>query len=72
MEGTKQQNTIPTVHNISSSKAISPLWLLEELENTGITYKAVNLPRRSVGSYERLDSLPAQKVAYGDAGTCRR
>ncbi|OBT75450.1 hypothetical protein VF21_05736 [Pseudogymnoascus sp. 05NY08] len=36
MDGIKQQKTIPTVYNMSSSKAISALWPLEELADAGI------------------------------------
>lgn len=56
MDGTKQQKTIPTVYNLSSSKAISALWALEELADAGIKYKVVNLPRRGADSYKVLKS----------------
>lgn len=56
MDGTKQQTTIPTVYNLSSSKAISALWALEELADAGIKYKVVNLPRRGIDSYKVLKS----------------
>ena len=56
MDGNKQQKTIPTVYNMSSSKARQVLWALEELADTGIKYKVVNLPRRGPDTYETLKS----------------
>lgn len=56
MEGTKQQKTIPTVYNMSSSKAREVLWALEELADTGIKYKVVNVPRRGADTYKILKS----------------
>ena len=50
MDGTKQQKTIPTVYNLSSSKAREVLWALEELADGGIKYKVVNLRRRRADS----------------------
>jgi glutathione S-transferase len=46
MDGKKQQKIIPTVYNLSSSKAIEVLWALEELADDGIKYNVVNLSRR--------------------------
>lgn len=56
MDGIKQQKTIPTVYNMSSSKAISSIWALEELADAGIRYKIVNLPRRGADTYKVLKS----------------
>ncbi|OBT63024.1 hypothetical protein VE03_08165 [Pseudogymnoascus sp. 23342-1-I1] len=52
----KQQKIIPTVYNMSSSKAIASLWALEELADAGIKYKVVNLSRRSFNTYKVLKS----------------
>lgn len=38
MDGNKQQKTIPTVYDMSSSKAREVLWALEELADAGIKY----------------------------------
>jgi glutathione S-transferase len=46
MVGKLQQKTIPTVYNMSSSKAREVLWALEELADDGIKYNVVNLSRR--------------------------
>ena len=46
MDGNTQQDTIPTVYNMSSSKAREVLWALEELADNSIKYKVVNLRRR--------------------------
>jgi len=43
MDGNKQQKTIPTVYNMSSSKAREVFWALEELADAGIKYNVVNL-----------------------------
>lgn len=51
-----QQKTIPTVYNMSSSKAREVLWALEELADTGIKYKVVNVPRRGADTYKILKS----------------
>lgn len=56
MEGNKQQKTIPTVYNMSSSKAREVLWALEELADTGIKYKVVNVRRRGADTYKILKS----------------
>lgn len=56
MAGIKQQKTIPTVYNMSSSKAISSLFALEELADAGIKYKVINLPRRGADTYKVLKS----------------
>ncbi|OBT83461.1 hypothetical protein VE02_07414 [Pseudogymnoascus sp. 03VT05] len=56
MDGLKQQKTIPRVYNMSSSKAISALWPLEELADAGIKYKVVNLPRRGADTCNVLKS----------------
>lgn len=56
MDGNKQQKTIPTVYNMSSSKAREVLWALEELADTGIKYKVVNLRRRGPDTYKVLKS----------------
>ncbi|KFY47568.1 hypothetical protein V496_10576 [Pseudogymnoascus sp. VKM F-4515 (FW-2607)] len=56
MDGIKQQKTVPTVYNMSSSKAIASLWALEELADSGIKYKVVNLSRRSFNTYKVLKS----------------
>lgn len=42
----KKQTTIPTIYNMSSSKAREVVWAIEELADAGIEYKIVNLPRR--------------------------
>lgn len=56
MDGIKQQKTIPTVYNMSSSKAIASVWALEELADAGIKYRIVNLSRRSFNTYKVLKS----------------
>ena len=56
MEGNKQQKTIPTVYNMSSSKAREVLWALEELADTGIKYKVINLHRGGSDTYKILES----------------
>ncbi|EON65068.1 hypothetical protein W97_04303 [Coniosporium apollinis CBS 100218] len=56
MAGNKQQKTIPTVYNMSSSKAREVLWALEELADTGIKYNVVNLLRRGADTYKVLKS----------------
>ena len=56
MDGNKQQKTIPTVYNMSSSKAREVLWALEELADTGIKYKIVNVRRRGADTYKILKS----------------
>ena len=56
MDGSKQQKTIPTLYNMSSSKAQEVLWALEELADAGIKYKVVNLSRRSFDTYKVLKS----------------
>ena len=56
MDGNKGQTTIPTVYNMSSSKAREVLWALEELADTGIKYKVVNVRRRGANTYQILKS----------------
>ena len=56
MDGNKQQKTIPTVYNMSSSKAREILWALEELAHTGIKYKVVNVRRRGADTDKILKS----------------
>jgi glutathione S-transferase len=56
MDGNKQQKTIPTVYNMSSSKAREVLWALEELADAGIKYNVVNLRRRGADTYKVLKS----------------
>ena len=56
MDGNKQQKTIPTVYNLSSSKAREVLWALEELADTGIKYKVVNVRRQRADTYKILKS----------------
>ena len=56
MDGNKGQMTIPTVYNMSSSKAREVLWALEELADTGIKYKVVNVRRRGPDTYQILKS----------------
>ena len=56
MNGNRQQKTIPTVYNMSSSKAREVLWALEELADTGIQYKVVNVRRRGADTYKILKS----------------
>ncbi len=51
MDGNKQQKTIPTVYNMSSSKAREVLWALEELADAGIKYNVVNLRRGRAGPF---------------------
>lgn len=54
MAGNKEQKTIPTVYNLSSSKARGILWALEELADAGIKYNVVNLGRRHSDTYKIL------------------
>lgn len=56
MDGNKAQKTIPTVYNMSSSKAREVLWALEELAEAGIKYKVVNLRRRGAETDKVLRS----------------
>lgn len=56
MDRNRQQKTIPTVYNMSSSKAREVLWALEELADTGIKYKVVNVRRRGADTYKILKS----------------
>jgi glutathione S-transferase len=56
MGGKKQQKTIPTVYNMSSSKARVVLWALEELADDGIKYNVVNLSRRDWNTAKVLKS----------------
>jgi hypothetical protein len=56
MDGNKQQKTIPTVYNMSSSKAREVLWALEELADAGIKYNVVNLRWGRADTYKVLKS----------------
>ena len=56
MDGNKQQKTIPTVYNMSSSKAGEVLWVLEELADAGIKYNVVNLHQGHTKTYKVLKS----------------
>ncbi|KAF1815234.1 putative glutathione S-transferase [Eremomyces bilateralis CBS 781.70] len=56
MDGNSQQKTIPTVYNMSSSKAREVLWALEEIADAGIKYNIVNLPRRGADTTKVLKS----------------
>jgi glutathione S-transferase len=56
MDGNKQQKTIPTVYNMSSSKVREVLWALEELADAGIKYNVVNLHRGRADTYKVLKS----------------
>ncbi len=70
MDGNKQQKTIPTVYNMSSSKAREVLWALEELADAGIKYNVVNLRRGRADTYKVLKfTVPARKVPNRHAGT---
>jgi hypothetical protein len=65
MDGNKQQKTIPTVYNLSSSKAREVLWALGELADAGIKYNVVKLRRRRADIYK----VPKSQFPLGKSPT---